>query len=185
MSQQPPQNPRLRPPRLPEIVDPGPSSLAEEIAATVNEARAVHTELGLRPYRVFSVRVHWSGGERGRGDVTRVSEEEFLPRPKVTFRTRRELTQGGFVERGVVELAEIDPQLTADQVADLFQQQPLAKGDEGFIEIYMDARDGETQRRRFVVAEPPERRAFEWRVVLRQQDGGRSRTGSVPYPGRP
>jgi hypothetical protein len=172
------------PPVPPVVVDPGPCSLAEELAEVVNDVRSMETELGVRPYRVFSVRVHWSGGERGRGDVTEVLTREFLPRPKVSFRTRREFTSAGIVERGTVELASVNPQLTADEVADLFHQTPLGKAEEAYIEIVMDGRDGPSQRRRFVAAEPPVRHAFEWRVSLRQQDGARDRAGRVSYPGR-
>lgn len=175
-------NPKCPPPSDP--FDPGPGSLAEDLAEVVADARAIQTELGLRPYRVFAVRVHWSGGERGRGDVTQVSERELLPRPKVTFRNRRELTPGGFIDRATVELTEVDVRLTAAELGELFLP-PLDKGDEAFVEIRLDGRDGaEAQRRRFYVAEPPERRPFDWRVSLRQQDGARLPSGAVPYPGR-
>lgn len=179
-------------PRIPDpadaltFCDPGPGSLAEDLADTVNEARQIAVDLGMRPYRVLSVLAHWSGGERGRGDVTRVSERELLPRPKVEPRTRRELREGGIVERGVLVLTEINPELTEDQVMDLFYGQALGPGDEAWLEVVMDSRDGAAQRRRFVVEEPPVRRAdqFDWRAVLREQDQPRTRAGRVPYAGR-
>lgn len=171
-----------RPPRVPEL-DPS-CSMADEIAEALADARSVHTELGLRPYRVLSVRQHWSGGEVGRGDVTQVLTREFTPRPKVEFRTRSELTAGGLVERSTVILSELDHRLTEDEVRDLFYPVPLRPGDEAYIELFIDSRDGAAQRRRLVIAEPPERRAFDWRVVLREMKPARSRHGAPRYPGQ-
>jgi hypothetical protein len=175
-------NPRLLEPALPAC-DPGPCSLAERLASTINRARQTNTNLGLRPYRVFSVRRHWSGGEVGRGDVCEVFCRELLPRPKVEFRTRREPTPSGYVERGVVTISEINPQLTEDEVIDLFTCSSK-RGDENFVEVVMDARDGQSTRRRLVIVEPPQRQSFAWRVTLRQQDTARARDGSSPYPGK-
>jgi hypothetical protein len=177
-------NPRLLPPVAPDVHDLGPCSLAERLAATINRVRAKNAELGLRPYRVYSVRRHWSGGEVGRGDLTVVSSRELLPRPKVEFRTRREPTTSGFIERGVVTISEINPQLTEDEVIDLFSTCTPAPGDEQFVEVVMDARDGQSQRRRLVIVDPPTRQAFAWRVTLRLQDTARARDGSSPYPGK-
>ncbi len=178
-------NPRILPPTPPQVIDPGPRSLAEQLAGIVNDARAINTELGLRPYRVLSVRVHWSGGERGRGDVTRVWEREFLPRPKVEPKVFRELRDAGIVERGGVLLTEVNPQLTEDEVMDLFHQR-LQPGDDGYLEVFMDERDGSTERRPYAVDSVPERRAdrFDWKVRLVQLSKGRERNGQVAYPGK-
>lgn len=168
----------------PDAHDLGPCSLAERLAATINRARTHNAALGLRPYRVFSIRRHWSGGQVGRGDVSEVFCRELLPRPKVEFRTRREPTTSGFVERGVVTISEINPQLTEDEVVDLFSSCARTPGDEQFVEVVMDARDGQSQRRRLVIVEPPVRESFSWRVTLRAQDSARARDGSSPYPGK-
>ena len=176
-------NPRMQLPELPAC-DPGPCSLAERLSAIVNRARQNNAQLGLRPYRVFSIRRHWSGGEVGRGDVCEVFCRELLPRPKVEFRTRREPTPAGFVERGVVTISEINPQLTEDEVIDLFATCPAKPGDESFVEVVMDARDGQSRRRRLIIVEPPTRQSFAWRVTLREQDSARARDGSSPYPGK-
>ena len=165
-------------------LDPGPCSLAERLARTVNHVRQKQADMGLRMYRVYSIRRHWSGGEVGRGDVTEVLTRELLPRPKVDFRTRRELTAAGYVERGVVVLSEVNPQLTEDEVVDLFSPCTTDKGDECFFEVVMDARDGQAKRRRMIVVEPPQRTAFAWRVTLREQDSARDRSGATRYPGQ-
>lgn len=178
-------NPRLLLPILPPPVDPGPSSFAEAMAPAINAARQINTDLGLRPYRVVSVRLHWSGGERGRGDVTRVWEREFLPRPRVEPRIKRELRDGGVVERGIVVLTELNPELTEDEIMDLVHLR-LGPGDDGFIEVFIDARDGNTERRPYAIDGVPERRAdrFDWRVTLTQLAQGRGRGAQIAYPGK-
>lgn len=178
-------NPRILPPALPQVIDPGPSSLAEQLASVVNAAAAIEVAAGMRPYRVFSVRERWSGGEIGRGDVVRVLERELLPRPNVELKIKRELRDAGVVERGVAILTGINPQLTEDQVADLFHQK-LKPGETGMIEITMDARDGLSERRPFTVEEAPVRRPsnFDWKVTLTELSKGRTRTGGVTYPGK-
>lgn len=184
MTDCPPKNPRIIPPTPPSVCDPGPLSLTERLARTVNSARQLNTTYGLRMYRVFAVRRHWSGGEIARGDVTETETRELLPRPKVDFRTRRELTPSGWIERGVVALSEINPQLTEDEVIDLFSPSVPGPGDEAFIEIVMDSRDGQALRRRCIVVEPPRRKSFAWEVTLREQDSARTRSGDSPYPGK-
>lgn len=166
---------------------PGCSTLADEMAQLRAEVNGINTELGLRPYRVFSVRLHWTGGEPARGTVSRTQVREYLPRPKVSFRTRREFTAMGWIERGVVIVTEISAQLSPEQVADLFAGDgPLGASEEGFIEISMDNRyGGAPERRRFVLAEPPERRDFDWRLTLRQQAAQRAPSGTPAGTGRP
>jgi hypothetical protein len=179
-------NPRLLLPAVPVVVDPGPCSLAEQLASTVNSARELNTTLGMRPYRVLSVRLRWNGNQAGRGDVTRVWEREFLPRPKVEPKVQRQLRDGGYVERGVVVLTELNPQLTEDEILDLFHRRPLPPNEEGFIEVFVDARDGKTDRRPFVVEDMPVRRPeqFDWKVTLTELAQGRDRSGAVMYPGQ-
>lgn len=178
----------MRPPRppaepLPSVPGTGCTSFADELAAIRADASVMNTEMGLRPYRVFSVRLHWSGGAPGRGDVTRTLVAEYLPRPKVAFRTRREFGAAGYVERGVVILSELPLGLTAAEVPDLFALTvPLTPADETFLEVVADGEEA-AERRRFVAVEPPERRAWDWRLVVRQQGGQRAPDGSAG-PGR-
>lgn len=169
---------------LPDI-GPGCSSFADEMAKIRAEVNGIETELGSRPYRVYSVRLLWSGGQVGHGEIRRTLIREYLPRPKVDFRTRREFTPMGFVERGGVTLSEISAQLSPRQVTDLFaDDHPLEPGEEAFIEIALDARYGEeAERRRFVPDAPPERRPYDWRLTLKQQAGQRAPDGTSTAQG--
>jgi hypothetical protein len=176
----------------PDVPVPHCRTLAEEMAEIRADVNGINTELGLRPYRVFSVRLHWSGGEPGRGTVTRTLQREYLPRPKVSFRTRREATPMGWIERGVVVLTEVNALLPPELVEDLFAaDQPLQlPGEESFFEITLDGRyaaaaaGGAPERRRFVLVEPPERRDTDWRVTLRQQAAQRAPDGTPAGAGR-
>lgn len=160
--------------------NPNPqASLVDSLGSVVDDIRQIATDLGARPYRVFSVRVGWSGGEPGRGVRGPVCEEEFLPTPLVKeWWVRRELEPVGSVERGIVELREISPRYTEAQIMSLcpYPCGPDAHGNETFIEMRIDARDGtQVKHRRFVIANAPflDAEKFEWRVKLIPQEGFR------------
>ena len=157
------------------------ASLVESMGATVDSLRQLYTDMGLRPYRVFSVLVRWTGGAVGRGRPEVVREVEFLPTPRLreVSSVRTELRSGGRVERGTVWLEQISPRLTEDEVRRLVAPSGLGAGEEAWIEVRIDERDGNTVRRRFVTSGVPERDAegFQWRVRLVRQDEGRSRSG--------
>lgn len=157
-------------------------SLVEEMGSVVDEARQLVTDLGLRPYQVWSVVVRWSGGERHRGTPTVRSEMQFLPTPLVESQSRvsKELREAGSVLRGNVRMVEVSPRYTEDDIDLLFPRATLGIGEEHFIEVRMDARDGQSERRRYVVSSLPERRPgrFDWEVGLTKQDEDRTRRGA-------
>lgn len=190
-------SPCLGNPRLVEPGEPGDTSgarplanpscsLVESLGVVADSLRQIFTDVGLRPYRVHSVVYRWSGGEVGRGTATVVSDREFLPTPKLndTAGIAGELRSSGLVERGTVRLEQISPRYTEDEVRLLLHDYPLPRGDQGFIEVRVDARDGSTERRRFIVRGVPYRDAqrFEWRAALLRQDADRARSGAPPGP---
>lgn len=173
--------------------NPAPgSSLVEGLGAVADDLRQLYTDLGLRPYRVFSVLQQWSGRRIGAGVVQVVREVELLPTPLVDLTpVRRKQNEGGFTEDGLVTLRELSPRLTEEQVVALCCPRPLEPGQEAFIEVRHDARDGETPRRRFSVESPPFRKAgkFEWMVRLRKANPDRAPSGATtgerdPFPNR-
>lgn len=161
-------------------------SLVESLGETVDSLRQLYTDFGLRPYRVHSVVYEWSGGDVGRGLPRVISDEELLPTPRVvdTSGVAGELRSAGLVERGSVRLEQISPRYTEDQVRVLFFALPLPPGRQGFIEVRIDARDGSTERRRFIVRGIPFRDAdgFQWRATLLRQDEDRTRSGLPAGP---
>ena len=160
-------------------------SLAEQLGPTVDSLRQLYTDFGLRPYRVFSVVYEWSGGDVGRGTARVLSEAELLPTPslKETSGVLSEERSAGLVERGSTRLEQVSPRYTEDEVKQLFHRLPLQPGQQGFVEVRVDARDGQTERRRFIVRGMPYRDAgaFQWKVSLMRQDEDRSRLG-LPAP---
>lgn len=157
-------------------------SLVERLGTVADNLRQLYTDFGLRPYEVFSVVVRWTGGSRHRGVAQVVSETPFLPTPKVEQVASVELAAraGGVVQRGTVRLSELSPRYTEDDIRVLFPRELLA-GEEHFIEMRVDARDGSTARKRYVVSGTPERRPgdFDWTVRLTKQDEDRTRTGGL------
>lgn len=178
-------DPDLRPVQQPS------RTLVEDLGGTVDEMRQLYADFGLRPYRVFSVVVRWTGGATGRGDAVVESEVELLPTPRLVDMgpVRGVSTPAGRTEKGGVQLREISPRYTEDDIRTLFHTQPLPQDRDGFLEVRVDCRDGSTTRRRFIVSGVPFRDAekFEWRTRLLKQDANRSRAGKVqddvPAPG--
>jgi len=68
----------------PTTIPAAPTDLIHTIAAgPINAARAVIESLGLRKYRVFLVKVTYSGPGFGEGNASAVVFDEILPAPKV------------------------------------------------------------------------------------------------------
>ena len=156
-------------------------SLVDEWNDTADEFRQLATDLGARPYRVFAVVVRHSGGTDGRGDPVVVQETELLPTPLVKSRgQRQDLKSAGKTERGHIELTEVSPRYTEDQLQQMFHVKPLLDGLEGFYEVRIDRRDGRApRRRRYTLRGVPELDAenFQWVLKLQKQDGNRARDG--------
>ncbi len=175
--QTPNNDPALRPLPLPS------RSLAEQLGDTVDELRQLYTDFGLRPYRVFSVVVVWSGGASGRGDAVVEEEVELLPTPRLVDMkpVTGKATPAGFDEEGAVMLRQISPRYTEDDIRTIFHLQPLPTDRDGFLEIRVDQRDGQTLRRRFTVKGAPFRDAmkFQWSARLVLQSHDRDRDGTI------
>lgn len=159
-------------------------SFVESCGELVDEMRQLYTDYGLRPYRVFAVVVRWTGGASGAGTAAVVGEAEFLPTPKLvdTRSVRTQAQSGGAINQGKVELLQLSPRYTEDEIRLLtFCGMSLPKGHDGFIEVRLDDRDGNAERRRFVAKAAPYRDAkgLQWKVELSSQQGDRSRDGRL------
>jgi hypothetical protein len=156
-------------------------SLVEQLGAVVDDIRQIARDpaIGLVPYTVHAVRLRWTGGQVGRGEAETVLDLPLLPTPMVNGLgdTARELKEGGSIERGDIRVTEVSPRYTEDELISYFGQ---TDDEEGFLEVRIDERDGDTKRRRYVISRPPERRAdlLDWKLVCRRQDGDRQRDGS-------
>jgi hypothetical protein len=147
-----------------------------------DDIRQLRTELGASPYTVHAVRIRWSGGEVGRGEPSPSLDVQLLPTPKMSSGVSafdRANEAAGAVERGDMTLTGVSPRYSESD----FDTMLGVGGDpaeECFIEIRIDQRDGQTIRRRFTLAKPPERRPtmVDWRLVLRRYAGDRAVDGT-------
>lgn len=162
-------------------------SLGDSLSDVVDDARQIVADLGLRPYRIFSIVEQWSGGSRGRGKVSIISELEFTPPPVLNYRPlRRDLGNAGVVERGDVTLERISPRFTEEEIRSFFPTN-LDAGQFAYIEARYDGRNqGTPQRRRFTISSVPYLeipRRFQWVVKLRPQDDPRDDAGQPRQQG--
>ena len=157
-------------------------TLVEELGEVADDLRQLATDFGARPYRVFAIVVAWSGGEVGRGTQEVFSETELLPTPYVDLSTLRYVvTSAGRTDNGTVQLFEVSPRYTQDDIETLFYRD-LQLNEQHFIEIRMDGRDGvDPVRHRFVITGVPFRDAdgFQWVLTLKIQQEERNRDGTL------
>lgn len=160
----------------------GAGGCADDLAAVADELRQLKVDCGLRPYKVFSVVVEWSSGELYRGCETVICEQEFTPTPYIDLRPMYTvMSPVGQLEHGDVVMREISPTLSEDQVRNLcFDGFELKNGQQKYIEVRYDERNGTPERRRrFVIRGVPwhDAERFEWVVTLSDQNIERDRAG--------
>lgn len=171
-------DPQLEPNPAPE------RSLVETLNGVVDDLRQLYTDFGLRPYRVFSVSYRWSGGLIGRGEPEKLSEVEILPTPKLLPTLRWDFKSAGVVERGTFTLSEISARYTEEQVEILLGgvDDPAI---DTFIEITLDARDSEPNKRRRFAQDGVatlDAENFQWTVQVTKSDINRTDSGQVSMP---
>jgi hypothetical protein len=153
-----------------------PATLVEDFGELADDLRTIEAEFGLRSDRVFVVLYGWSGEEVGAGLPEKRKEVELLPPPALEQQEiRNDATSGGTAEHGRVRLEGVSPRLTEADLNVLLV--PLGKGEEVFIEIARDGRDGsEPVRRRYRPSGVPTRRldSLDWVLDLRRVDGNRT-----------
>lgn len=184
----PPQKPNwdgnLRP--LDESLQDAPCSpgmsLVEELGSVADDLRQLATDLGARPYRVFSIVVGWTGGAVGRGDQSILEETELLPTPSIDLSTIRYIvTSGGKTDDGRVKMYEVSPRYTHDEIKTLFSRQ-LGPAEQQFIEVRLDERFGaDPVRHRLTLSGVPyyDATGFQWVLSLLVQQEERKRTGEL------
>jgi hypothetical protein len=129
-------------------VSPG-QSLVDDFGEVADDLRQLATDFGARAQRVVSVRVRWSGGGPGRGTASVVWERELLPTPDVRiYDLVSEAKSAGRVEAGLVRLRGVSPQYSESEIDTLCHLEPLAEGEEGWLELRSDPRDGQAPIRR-------------------------------------
>lgn len=161
----------------------GQDALIPSLSETVDAARDVYTQLGVRSYRVILVRTRWSGGERGAGTEEVIAETPILPTPNVSDMTAltQETMSVGTEEQGTVRVTEISARYTENDLLGLSAKAEPIPDDQSFYWEIQDLNGGpaDSPRRRFIPKSAPDYDAqnLEWKIVLQRQMGDRTRMG--------
>lgn len=157
-------------------------TLAQRFVPLADQLRDLLTKFGLRPYKVKIVRVHWSGGERGEGTLTVVSEASILPTPRMQdLNSLTEIVHAvGLEEVGMVRVDEISGRFTEDDLMGRDADGVIPSDDEVFYEIEFPRLDGRSStKRRFYPRSPPQYFAgkLQWSINLEKAHEDRLRNG--------
>lgn len=96
-----------------------PQDVFSNLTSTMDAARQVIADVGLRTYRAFFVVERWSSEARdaGEGEPEEVTFEEILPPPDVVFfSAARIASSGGAYRDGAVELRKLSRSLRREQL---------------------------------------------------------------------
>lgn len=141
------------------------NNLVDKLLPTVGKLRqSLFAKMGVRQFRVFTVRRSWSGGRRGEGTATDTAVE-LTPAPQVSMGLTFSMEPCGLDEAGAVTLREVDLRYTEDEL----DGRPIAGHEEFFYRI--DDGQGQSIRSRsFQLARPPfpdREESIGWIVHLR------------------
>lgn len=148
------------------------NTLVGQVGCCVDTIRQMNTDMGLRPYRVYMVKLGWTGPTRGDGVLTEVSRVEILPVPKVADMASVQLMlqPGGLDEQGNIIVSEISAKYTEFQLRGLGPGgEELDPNQEFMWEVSWARDDGTTPiRRRFHPIALPNYNPgmFQWTITL-------------------
>lgn len=159
-------------------------TLLRSLVPCVDQIRDLYTQFGARSYQVAMVRTKWSGGERGMGHESVLSEELVLPTPLVAALSGVDRTaqQFGLAETGSVQVSQISARYTEDQLVGLGAGGERIPEDESFYwEVRAIVSDGTVARRRFFPQSVPslDMLKLEWTVTLTKAGEDRGRSGGT------
>lgn len=162
-----------------------PTSLVERISARVpDRLQGLRVRLGAVPWRTFVLHYRWTGGEVGRGRPELVLATELTPSPMVLGEgdLRQAPMEAGGDTQGGVRFTRISPRYTEDEL-NLFALD-LPAGEEKFLEVVHDGRDGMAPKRRaYALTSLPERNPTtgEWTLKATLTTDSRERYGERRY----
>ena len=161
------------------------ATLARRFIPLADQLRPLLTVYGLRAYSVMIVRTRWSGGERGIGTESMVSEMRLEPTPKLGDLTSltETLHSIGIDEVGTVDLTQISGRYTEEQLRGLESGEDELPRDE---QVYYEAEffrtdGGPSTHRRFCLRGTPNYAPgkLSWGVRLERAHEDRTRDGDV------
>lgn len=160
-------------------------SLAQQLIGVADTLRDLSTQFGLRPYNISIIVTAWSGGFRGEGVESVVSETRLLPTPKLsTLDSLSEIINSvGTDENGLVAISQISGSYSEYQLLGLGPQgEPVEQNQQVFYEVEYPRANGPGERRRFTPRSAPTYEAdkFQWTIRLEKAVGNRDAAGDVP-----
>lgn len=151
------------------------TSLVDDLVDTVDSLRSeLLPAFGVRAQRVFLLRRRWSGGARGEGTASILSEVEVLPPPLLekaaprTAEERYEMKSHGRDEEGELKASEISLRYTEAELDD----RAIPAADE-FLWKVIDAHGQQQVARYYVPASPPRvdrEKTIGWTVILKRAE---------------
>lgn len=164
-------------------------SLANAAVAVADQMRALQSQLGFRPYKVFLVRGYWTGDRRGFGDLVISSRCELTPTPRVRdlATLNQNIKSTGRVEDGDVYVDEISARYAEAEL--MGKTTDLAAPDQprtarNLVEFWWEvaeAREGcpEPAIRSFTPRTAPslKRDDFMWTITLAKREYDRGPSG--------
>lgn len=148
------------------------NTLVGQVGCCVDQIRQINTDMGLRPYHVYIVKLQWTGRQRGDGVLTELERTELLPVPKVAdlSNVQLQLQPIGLDEVGTLQISEISARYNEFQLRGLGPAgEELGKNQEFMWEVSWARDDGTTPiRRRFHPQTLPTYNPgmFQWSVTL-------------------
>lgn len=158
-------------------------TLARKFIPLGDRLRDLLTKFGLRTNRTSLVFIQWSGGQRGVGTPTVISEELILPSPKINDLSilSADVQDLGINEQGQIEVSEISGRYTEEQLMGRSADGSDTPEDtEFFWEIEFPKPDGTPgEKRRFFPRSAPsyEPGKLQWRLRLERSTDDRARNG--------
>lgn len=159
-------------------------TLIAQLTPIVDPLRDLFTQFGARPYTVTMIKTRWTGATRGEGTEEVICEERLLPTPLISDLTalRQELLSIGSEEVGEIDISEISPRYTEDQL--LGQEPdgtPRAANEDFYYEVEFLRSDGPGPRRRFLPNSSPNYMPtdFQWVIRVIRAHADRTRAGAV------
>lgn len=159
-------------------------TLARDLVGVADSIRNLYATFGLRPYVVRLIKTRWSGGRRGVGVETLVSDVPLLPVPMVAdLSSLNEVnTPIGLDEFGEVAITQLSGAYTEDFLRGHDPQgRPVAVDEQFYYEVEFPppCAGVEGERRRFVLRGAPMYKAdqFQWLLRVERVRQDRARNG--------